>query len=438
MAPSIETRDSDDFRLVSHAPPPEWVAKQVMYQVMPDRFARSAAVDARPVPAWAQPAQWGDAPIGSGPATSRQFFGGDLDGIAEHLDQLERLGATLLYLTPFFPGASNHRYDAHSFDAVDPVLGGDAALERLVGAAHERGIRVIGDLTTNHTGDGHEWFRAAHRTPDAPEGAFYYWRDPRHEQYESWLGVPSLPKLDWRSPELRRRFIEGEDSVVARWLRPPYSLDGWRIDVANMTGRFGDHDVNGEVRRTLRRTMEQVNPDTVPIGEITHDTARFAGYALAGAVPVAVGLSVALPGIPVVFAGDELGQTGVNGEYSRTTMPWPSIDEHRASIEQHAALIALRRQKPALSSGGLRWLHAEADAVVFIRETPGQSVLLCAARADVRIELPTSAFSGHAHRLVGNARLEGHRVTSQGMSFTAWSLPGVHVPEFGNPRVPSA
>ncbi|MGO7983620.1 alpha-amylase family glycosyl hydrolase, partial [Rhizobium johnstonii] len=83
----------------------------------------------------------------------------------------------LLYLTPIFPGRSNHRYDASSFDIVDPLLGGDAALVRLVQAAHERGIRVIGDLTSNHSGDGHEWFEAALADPDSEEARFYYWLD---------------------------------------------------------------------------------------------------------------------------------------------------------------------------------------------------------------------------------------------------------------------
>ena len=71
------------------------------------------------------------------------------------------LGAGGLYLTPFFPAPSIHRYDADTFDHVDPLLGGDDALISLVKACHNRGIRVIGDLTINHAGAGHEWFRAA-------------------------------------------------------------------------------------------------------------------------------------------------------------------------------------------------------------------------------------------------------------------------------------
>ncbi len=103
--------------------------------------------------------------------TAVQFYGGDLDGIRERLNHLAAVGATLLYLTPIFPARSNHRYDALSFDQVDPLLGGDEALIRLVEAAHARGIRVIGDLTTNHCGDAHEWFRAAYGIPERPRAS---------------------------------------------------------------------------------------------------------------------------------------------------------------------------------------------------------------------------------------------------------------------------
>ena len=134
----------------------------------------------------------------------------------EHVQELivERLGITMIYLTPVFPAQSNHRYDALSFAEVDPLLGGDEALAELVRVAHERGFTVIGDLTSNHSGDAHEWFRASHRNPGTPESEFYYWKDAEQEDYVSWLGVPSLPKFNWNSGELRRRFIQGPDSVV--------------------------------------------------------------------------------------------------------------------------------------------------------------------------------------------------------------------------------
>jgi alpha-glucosidase len=498
-----------------------------MYQVFPDRFARSAAADRRDVPDWAIPAEWHDAVAQLPPGRSHQFYGGDLDGITEHLDHLERLGVTLLYLTPVFPGRSNHRYDAAGFTEVDPLLGGDAALIRLVTAAHARGLKVIGDLTANHSGDGHEWFQAAHHTPDAPESAFYYWLDAEQHDYMSWLGVPELPKFNWNSPELRRRFIDGPHSVVARWLEPPYSLDGWRIDVANMTGRVGEEDLNAEVRQAIRRTMIEANPDTILLGEFTndasadfqgdawhgamtyanftkplwswlcrpdpvpsffgvplgtipahtgeqfhrahtrfaagfpwrtrlatmnaldtHDTARFRTHAEAEVVPVALGLSVTLPGIPVVFAGDEFGLTGVDGEHSRTPMPWGSatVPDVEATVDLYATLIGLRRAHEALSTGGLRWLHVGEDALVYVRESEQETVLLLATRAAAEVTfpgwvLPLDGRSGALPATVGTAAGsvddDGLRLVATGASFTAWTLPGVTIRPDNRPVSPT-
>src|SRR5690606_39819538 len=69
---------------------------------------------------------------------------------------------------------------------------------------------LIGDLTSNHSGDTHEWFRAAYGNPGAPESDFYLWRNEEQTDYVSWLGHRSLPKFDWNSRELRARFIEGQ------------------------------------------------------------------------------------------------------------------------------------------------------------------------------------------------------------------------------------
>ncbi len=187
------------------------------------------------------PCSWDTTPVeGAGPRTPYQFYGGDLGGIIEKLDHIQQLGADVIYLTPFFPARSNHRYDASTFASVDPLLGGDQALVELVEAAHARGLKVMGDLTANHSGDAHEWFRRALAEPDSEEAGYYYFNDD-HTGYESWYGVPSLPKLNWTSEGLRERFVLADDSPVARWLKPPFNLDGWRIDVGNMTGRLGRH-----------------------------------------------------------------------------------------------------------------------------------------------------------------------------------------------------
>ncbi|EAR24688.1 maltodextrin glucosidase [marine actinobacterium PHSC20C1] len=530
---SIESLDSEDFALLATPAAPEWLAETVMYQVFPDRFARSSAADAHAKPEWAIAARW-DEPVDPVlPGRSQQFYGGDLDGITEHLDHLLSLGVTMLYLTPVFPARSNHRYDASSFVDVDDLLGGREALIRLVGEAHARGLKVIGDLTTNHSGDAHEWFQAALGMPDAAEGDFYYFTNNEHTEYVGWLGTPTLPKFNWNSQELRRRFIEGDDSVVAHWLKAPYNFDGWRVDVANMTGRMGAEDLNEEVRQIIRRTMEDVNPDTVllaestndaasdlqgdgwhgamtypsftrpvwgwltepgdtshvtadgsidpeawffgqPIGGIpnysardfaemtvrftasipwrirvgnmnpldTHDTARFRTHAPAENVPLALALSVTLPGVPVVFAGDEFGLSGDDGEMSRTPIPWgtESSPEVAPTLEFYRQLIALRTQLPTLSHGGLRWLHVADDALVFVREDAAATVLVVVARSPLSVTLPPGAIAAEGlvadgaspAFLTGDATLAS---TAAGLTLSAaahtcaiWTLPGVEHP----------
>ncbi len=524
----IETLDAEDFALVAYPAPPAWLNEAVMYQVFPDRFARSAQADSHATPEWAIPAQWSDPVDPVMPARSQQFYGGDLDGIVEKLDHLVSLGVNVLYLTPVFPAESNHRYDAGSFDRIDPLLGGDEAYIRLVEAAHARGIRVIGDLTSNHSGDSHEWFRSAFGNPGAPEEEFYYFTDEGNTEYVSWLGYASLPKFDWSSPELRERFISGEDSVVAKWLKPPFHADGWRIDVANMTGRLGDVDLNAEVRQLLRETMLRINPDTILLGESTndaasdlqgdgwhgamtypsftrpvwgwlseptgvpyldangaelteswffgqpiggiprytarefadavtrftagipwrvrlgnmqpldtHDTARFATNAAPGTIPVAVGLSMTMPGLPVVFAGDEFGLVGADGEESRTPMPWGT--EHEPEVADRIALygdlIALRRAHPALHTGGFRWLHVDDETVVFVRESVDETVLVLATRGDADAALDAGALPGAAEAtaVFGDATLAvagdgAVLLSADGPAFAVWTLPGVTPP----------
>jgi alpha-glucosidase len=265
--------DATDFRL-GIDPAPEWVDDAIVYQIFPDRFARastSAALTSDRLPDWAELTDWDTTPAPGGATAEHQLFGGDLDGIVEHLDHIVSLGANTVYLTPVFPAGSAHRYDASTFDEIDQLLGGQEALVRLSGALHARGMRLVLDLTTNHTGRTHEWFARAVADADAVEAGFYLFTD-HPDGYESWLGVPSLPTLDHRDPELRRRMLEGPDSVVGRYLRDPVRADGWRIDVANMTGRHGDVDDAHTVARTIRSTMDEVRDgDTWLLAEHGHD-----------------------------------------------------------------------------------------------------------------------------------------------------------------------
>lgn len=260
--------DDRDFTLLTSDPAPEWVTSAVVYQVFPDRFARSDAAAARSLPAWAVPSEWDDPVEQTRPDVAYQMYGGDLDGVSEKLDHLDDLGVDVIYLTPFFPAGSSHRYDSTSFDEVDPTLGGDEALSRLTAAAHSRGMRVMGDLTTNHSGWTHEWFAAAQAHADAPERDLYFMNPDG--TYIGWYGVPTLPKFR-PSRSFFTRLIDGPDSVARKWLAAPFELDGWRIDVANMTARQGDVDANADVARRLRAAMLEERSDAYLVAEHCHD-----------------------------------------------------------------------------------------------------------------------------------------------------------------------
>src|SRR6187402_2726153 len=123
---SADVPDADDFVVSPGSGGPDWHLESAVYQVFPDRFASSGR-SVTPPP-WAIPRDWDELPTGRGPDTPVEWFGGDLAGIEERLDHLVSLGVNVLYLTPVFPARSTHRYDATSFESVDPLLGGDDAL----------------------------------------------------------------------------------------------------------------------------------------------------------------------------------------------------------------------------------------------------------------------------------------------------------------------
>jgi cyclomaltodextrinase / maltogenic alpha-amylase / neopullulanase len=242
---------------------PAWVRDAIFYQVFPDRFAASERVHK---PGVLEP--WDAAP------TTYGFKGGDLLGIAEHLDYLEDLGVNALYLTPIFQSASNHRYHTYDYLAVDPLLGGNDALRELLDSAHDRGMRVVLDGVFNHTGRGfwpfhhileagaaspyRDWFLLDHERLDGgrPLLAYPPPGTPRSAHgYEAWWGLPALPKLNTANPEVREYLLQ----VAETWLR--FGIDGWRLDVPM---EIDDEPFWQEFRHRCRA----IRPDAYLVGEI--------------------------------------------------------------------------------------------------------------------------------------------------------------------------
>ncbi len=151
----------------------------------------------------------------------------------------------------------------------------------------------------------------------------------------------------------------------------------------------------------------------------SHDTGRIRwrvgdeGRAIA-----ALGLAHTLPGVPMVYYGDEIGLVGETGEYGRRPFPWQAEETWATgTLQAVRELGALRRDSHALRHGGLRWIGATEDAVAFVRESRQGSALVVAAReATGQKTVPTALLPGiESGRLAlgSGIRVEGNQVVME-------------------------
>ena len=462
-----DVHSNNDFQIVAVPAYPQWIKSSVFYQIFPDRFAKSG--EKREIPDWALPRDWNELPRARSKYTGRELYGGDLKGVELHLDHVSDLGVNGIYFTPFFPARSNHRYDASSFDEVDPVLGGNKAMFSLVDAAKKRKIRLLGDLTSNHCGAGHPWLAKAIKDKKSKERGYFYWDKSVKHGYVGWWGHASLPKLNFNSIALRNAMYAGKNSIVKKWLSPKFGMAGWRIDVGNMTGRLGADDLHDEVMHGIRKAMDEVKPDAWLVAENgdfvasdlnglgwhgamnyqgfmrpvwnwlnknstigggfqglpfsmpkingnqlvesmsafnaaipwrslvasmvlldSHDTARMRTVVLGDKAShlSAMAMMLTYPGVPSIFAGDEIGLEGAWGEDSRRTINWEDNSEwDHEFFAEIKKLVELRRSRHSLINGGLRWLAVEADYVAYLRESTKESILVFISRKGIKLTL---------------------------------------------------
>ena len=201
--------DADDFVLTLDRGGPDWHLGSVVYEIFPDRFATTRA-DADAARTGPSAREWDELPTGRGPNTPREWFGGDLPGIEQHLDHVESLGANAIYLTPIFPAGSTHRYDATSFDRIDPLLGGDEALALARRAPRTRaGCASIGDLTHEPHAATATSGSVGARTTARPSAASTSSTSRCRTATRRGSACRACRSSNWRSDELRRRMLGG-------------------------------------------------------------------------------------------------------------------------------------------------------------------------------------------------------------------------------------
>ena len=254
-------------------PAPAWFGRGVTYQIFPDRFCRLSVPNAAGMVGDRVVHQsWDDTPVWrpdeNGIVRNNDFFGGSLAGITSQLDYLQSMGVGTLYLCPIFESDSNHRYDTADYRRIDPMLGTEEDFRTLCREARCRGIRVMLDGVFNHTGNNSRYFNAQGFYPElgaaqSRESPYYSWYSfhPWPDDYDAWWGIKNLPAVNELEKSYVDYIIEGDNSIIKRWLRAGAS--GWRLDVAD--------ELPDEFIVKIRAAMNEENPDTYLLGEVWED-----------------------------------------------------------------------------------------------------------------------------------------------------------------------
>ena len=418
---------------------PSWVPGVCAYQIFPERFAiGDTTKDRRYINA-----AWGALP------EPKSFYGGDLEGIRQHLPYLRELGVTLLYLTPVFCSISNHKYDIYDYENVDPAFGGNEALRRLIADAHAHGIRIMLDGVFNHCSNRHPFFKDVKK--NGRLSPYYDWffidgdrPDEAKGNYRMFGQVDYMPKLNTGHPEVIRYF----SGVAARWMRE-YGVDAWRLDVSD--------ELSHRFLRAFRDQVTAVCPEALIIGEDwhacarclngdeydgvmnyaltkacldllvfgtispavfrdrlvrlyhrqssaaaekmlnlldSHDTDRFLTRVRADArrYRAAAAMLFFYPGIPCVYYGDEIGLEGGYDPDCRRCFDW-NADHWDTETQTLIRRLMQLKKEPALAHG--QFGLTEHDGVLtFTRQAPGSCAVLTVNGTDTeRAGLPPYGYT---------------------------------------------
>ncbi len=261
-------------------PVPDRYFGGVIYHIFVDRFAKgsrpiSLKPDAKIVENWENGVpEYPEYP--GAYLENNTFYGGTLYGVAERLDDLLRLGVSLIYLSPIFDAYSNHKYDTGNYMQVDSMFGGDEALQYLIDEAKKRGMGIILDGVFNHTGSDSIYFNRKGTYPSlgayqSKESPYYSWYEfQKHPQeYTCWWGIPILPRIHPDRKECRDYFL-GRGGVIEKYAR--MGIAGFRLDVAD---ELSDDFIAG-----IKRVLSESDPKSLLYGEVWEDASNKIAYGI--------------------------------------------------------------------------------------------------------------------------------------------------------------
>ncbi len=252
---------------------------RVMYQIFPDRFAKSGSVDlAGKLEPYQLHENTSDTPVylpnEEGRITNSDFFGGNLNGITEKLPYLKDMGVGIIYLNPIFMAYSNHRYDTADYKRIDPLLGTEEDFVSLCNEAHKLDIKIILDGVFSHTGSNSVYFDAkgifgngAVSDENSPYREWYQFEN-YPTKYTAWWGIDTLPCVDELSGSYMDYIINSPDSVLEHWMR--LGADGFRLDVAD--------ELPDKFISAFHKKLKEIKPDALLIGEVWEDASNKISY----------------------------------------------------------------------------------------------------------------------------------------------------------------
>jgi cyclomaltodextrinase / maltogenic alpha-amylase / neopullulanase len=416
----------------------DWRNGAVVYQVLVDRFAPSANLDAKRTlyPAPKKLRAWTEAPKRGTYLESERlwsheidFWGGDIASTISKLDHVQQLGADVLYLNPIVLAYTNHKYDALDYQQISPEYGTRADVAKLAAEAKKRGMKLVLDGVFNHMGRNSAKFKHAEVDPKSPYRNWFVFGPQYKGGARTWWNAQNLPELNLENRAVRDHLWAAKDSVVRSYLRE--GVDGWRLDVA--------FDIGFAHLEALTKAAHAEKPGSLVVGEIpnyprewfpsvdgvmhfglrklmialanreidgptfqrmaarmvrdadyehmlkswvyldNHDTFRLATTVPdAKARKLAQVLQFTLPGAVNLYYGTEVAMEGGDDPEMRGPMRWDRVAASHPDLAWTKQLISLRKQHRALRVGDFRTAEASGNVIAFERMTDkaGDTVLV--------------------------------------------------------------
>lgn len=260
---------------------PSWFKEGVLYHVFVDRFNngnRNGKVDGIKKNSFLY-GNWDDDPMyikkQNGDIARWDFYGGNLKGIINKLGYLKKLGVTIIYLSPVFEAASNHKYDTGNYKKIDPMFGDEKTFKELIDKAAEKGISIVLDGVFSHVGEDSIYFNkynnydsvGAYQSEESPYRSWFNFGEDK-DDYQAWWGIKALPNTNELEPSFMDYIIYDEDSVVNKWMK--MGVKGWRLDVVD--------ELPTKFVKELKKEVRKNDDESILIGEVWEDASNKISY----------------------------------------------------------------------------------------------------------------------------------------------------------------